>query len=154
MKTADVEFEFPVLGFTPDGEMWGFPDRNSLTSCGPRTLKLDMERDMELVDGQGRRWVVRSIQRIGLGYPLVRWLFWSLLSTPQYRIEHDLEEATPLPFEEVRRRAVTYLEGHWEDYCAEDEREEVLVPLLARLHSSSSAAEVFELLGLDSFMAY
>lgn len=89
MKTADVAFEFPVLGFTPDGEMWGFPDRNSLTSCGPRTLKQDMERDMELVDAGGRRWIVRSIRRIGLGYPLIPWLFRSLLSTPQYRIEHD-----------------------------------------------------------------
>lgn len=73
---------------------------------------------------------------------------------PQYRIEHDLEEATTLAFEEVRRRAVAYLEEHWEDYCAEDEREQVLAPLLAQLRTSSDTATVFEVLGLDSFMAY
>lgn len=154
MKTADVDFDFPVLGFTPDGEMWGFPDRNSLTSCGARTLKLDMQREMELVDGRGRRWIVQSIRRTGLGYPPIVWIFQSLLSTPQYRIEHELEETTPLPFDEVRQRAVTSVETYWMDYCAEDEREEILLPLLAQVRATSSAAELFEVLGLDSFMGY
>jgi hypothetical protein len=26
MKSSEVDFKFPVLGFTPDGDIWGFPD--------------------------------------------------------------------------------------------------------------------------------
>jgi hypothetical protein len=42
MKTAEAQFHFPVLGFTPDREIWGFQDLNALISCGPRTLKDNM----------------------------------------------------------------------------------------------------------------
>lgn len=42
MKSIDVNFQFPVLAFTPDRENWGFPDMDRLTRCGPRTLKENM----------------------------------------------------------------------------------------------------------------
>lgn len=154
MKTADVSFEFPVLGFTPDQEIWGFPDPNTLTSCGPRTLQKDMQVGMELIDAGGRRWVVRSIRATGRGEPLLQWLLSFLLSTPQSRIEHELDELAPLSLPEIRERACASVEATSSDYCADDEREEILEPLLAKVRSASSVAEIHELLGLDSFMSY
>ncbi|MDB5438879.1 MAG: hypothetical protein JWM33_1306 [Caulobacteraceae bacterium] len=56
MKSSDVAFKFPVLAFTPDREIWGFPDMDRLTRCGPRTLKEDTQKGMELIDAKGQRW--------------------------------------------------------------------------------------------------
>ena len=154
MKTAEVDFDFPVLGFTPDREIWGFQDLNTLTSCGPRTLRDDMQVGMELIAADGRRWVVRSIRRTGRGEPLLNWLLSCVLSTPQSRIEHELDELPPLSLPQIRERACASVEATASDYCADDERQEVLEPLLAKVRSAKSVAKVHELLGLDSFMSY
>jgi hypothetical protein len=154
MKTAEADFHFPVLGFTPDREIWGFADLPALTSCGPRTLKEDMQGGMELVDADGRRWVVRSVRKIGRARPLLPWLLSALVTTPQFRIEQELEALEPLSLAEVQARACASLEAFPEDYAAEDEREEVLVPLLAKVRSARTIAAIHDLLGLDSFKAY
>lgn len=145
---------FPVLGFTPDGDIWGFPDLNTLTSCGPMTLKKDMQVGMELVASDGRRWVVRSVRRLGRGEPLLLWLVSAVLSTRQSRIEQELEALPPLSLEEIKARAIAAVELTSENYCAEDEREEILVPLLGQVRAASDVAQIHELLGLDSFMGY
>jgi hypothetical protein len=154
MKTAEAKFHFPVLGFTPDREIWGFQDLGTLTSCGPRTLKDNMQVGMELIDSDGRRWVVRSVRRTGRGESLLPWLISFLLSTPQSRVEQELEELEPVSLAEVRDRACASLEAFPDDYCADDERETVLEPLLSEVRSAKSVARIYELLGLDSFMAY
>lgn len=56
MRTGEIDWSYPLLGFTPDGDIWGSPDLEALTVCGPRTLKNNMQADMELVDADGRRW--------------------------------------------------------------------------------------------------
>jgi hypothetical protein len=154
MKTADARFDFPVLGFTPDGEIWGFGDFNTLTSCGPRTLRDNMQIGMELIDSGGRRWSVTSVRRTGRAGPLWLWLSSHVISTPQSRIEHELDELAPLSLPEIQERACASVEATSSDYCAEDEREEVLAPLLASVRSAKSVAEIHERLGLDSFMSY
>jgi hypothetical protein len=154
MRTAEANFNFPVLGFTPDREIWGFADLATLTSCGPRTLKDDKELGMELIDGDGRRWIVRSVRRIGRGEPLLAWLISHLLSTPQSRIEHELEALEPVALAQIKDRAIASVEATADDYCADDQREEVLEPLIAQLRSATSVSQIFDLLGLDSFMAY
>ncbi len=146
---------FPVLGFTPDGDIWGFPDLDTLTSCGSMTLKKNMQLDMELVDSRGRRWLVRSIRRLGRARPLVPWLIDLLLTAvPRFRIEQVLEEMTPLTLEEIKARASAAVELTSEYYCAEDERDEILVPLLDQVRAASDVAQIHELLGLDSFLSY
>lgn len=150
MKTTEVDFRFPVLGFTPDGEIWGFADLNTLTSVGPRTLKGDMQAGMELVDAKGRRWAVRSIRKLGRGEPLLMWLLSALLSTRQYRIEQELEPLEPLSLDEVKARVLESIEATAWDYGGEDE----LKPLLAKVRSAKSIAAIHKPLGLDSFMAY
>jgi hypothetical protein len=154
MKTAEANFHFPVLGFTPDLEIWGFPDMNTLTSCGPQTLKDDLQTGMELIDSDGRRWLVRSIRRTGRAQSLIASLVARVLSTPQSRIEHELDVLEPVSMAELRDRACASLEAFSQDYCAEDERDEVLVPLMAKVRSAKNVAVIHELLGLDSFMAY
>jgi hypothetical protein len=154
MKTAEAGFRFPVLGFTPDQEMWGFQDLDTLTSCGPRTLKHNLQVGMELIDADGRRWRVRSVKRIGRAEPVGLWLLSMLLSTPQSRIEHDLERLEPVALAEVQERACVSVNMFSEGYCADDEREEILEPLLVRIRSSHDIAGVHEGLGLDSFQDY
>jgi len=154
MKTREAACCFPVLGFTPDREIWGFPDLDTLTSCGPRTLKNNSQSGMELVDVEGRRWVVRSVRRTGRGAPLLAWLLSHLLSTPQSRIEHELDAMAPLTLDDVKARVCASLESFPQDYCLDDERETVLAELLESVRAAKDIAALHELLGLDSFMAY
>ncbi len=154
MKTEQADFEFPVLGFTPDGEIWGFADLPTLTSCGPRTLKDDLQLGMELIDGRGRRCKVRFVRRVGRGKPLLPWLVSFLVSTPQSRIEHDLEEIAPVTLAQIKDRACASVEAFSQDYCADDQREAVLEPLLAQVRSATSVGQIHDALGLDSFMDY
>lgn len=154
MNTADAKFPFPVLGFTPDKEIWGFPDLSTLTSCGPRTLKDNMQIGMELIDSDARRWIVRSVRRTGRGQSLFPWLVSFFLSTPQSRIEHELDELGSVSLAEAQNRACVSLEAFPDDYCADDDRGEVLEPLLAQVRSAESIARIYDLLGLDSFIAY
>jgi hypothetical protein len=154
MNAMEAGFCFPVLGFTPDQEIWGFQDLDTLTSCGPKTIRDDMQVGMELIDADGRRWRVRSIRRTGRAEPLARWLLSILLSTPQSRIEHDLERLEPVSLAEVQDRTCASLNMFSRDYCADDEREEILEPLLSQVRSAHDFASVHEGLGLDSFKAY
>jgi hypothetical protein len=154
MKTAEAVMNFPVLGFTPERGIWGFEDLNTLTSCGPRTLKNDLQVGMELIDSRGSRWVVRSVRRIGRDRPFLPWLLSAALSGPLWRIEQELDELAPVPLPEIKERACASVEATSSDYCADDEREEVLEPLLAKVRAAKSVAKIHTLLGLDSFMGY
>jgi hypothetical protein len=155
MKTADADLKFPVLGFAADREMWAFADIETLTSCGPLTLKDNMQAGLELIDAEGRRFRVRSIRRIGRVAPWWKTLVMDLLTLkPQSRIEHELEPLEPISLSEVKRRVCTGLEEFSGDYCADDQREEILEPMLAQVRSAKSIAATHDFLGLDSFMAY
>ena len=103
MKSGEVEFEFPVLGFTPDGDIWGFPDRDRLTKCGPRTLKENAQDGMELIDAKGRCWRVVAIRRTGRAgsWLSLLWIF----GPPQSRIEQDLEARPDVPLAQMQARA-------------------------------------------------
>ncbi|WP_293494857.1 hypothetical protein [Phenylobacterium sp.] len=154
MKTAEAGFEFPVLGFTPDLEIWAFSDLNTLTSCGPKALKDSMYIGMELVDATGRRWIVRSAIRTGRAESWLSSMISRLLSTPQSRVELELETLEPLSLSEVQARTCASLEAFPEDYGQYDESDNVLAPLLAQVRATKDIASLPALLGLDSFMAY
>jgi hypothetical protein len=154
MKTREADCRFPVLGFTPDREIWGFPDLDTLTSCGPRTLRDNSQSGMELVDIEGRCWVVRSVRRTGRGEPLLAWLISHLLSTPQSRIEHELDAMPALTLDDVKARVCVSLEAFPQDYCHADERDTVFAELLESVRAAKDIATIHELLGLDSFMSY
>jgi hypothetical protein len=151
MKTAQVDFRFPVLGFTTDSDVWGLPSLDALTTCGPRTLKEGLQVGMELIDVEGGRWVVRSVRRTGRAGSLLSLLS---LGPAQSRIEHELEPLEPISVEHVQARVCAAMEAHPDFWCEEDERNTVLPARLAEVKSTATIAGIHEVLGLDSFHAY
>lgn len=152
VKTSEADLQFPVLGISTDDDLWGFPDLHRLTKCGPETLKKNLQADMELIDAAGRLWIVRSVRRIGSVRPLLSILLISW--PPQSRIEHELEAKGAMSIEDVRRRIRTTVETH-PDYYFDDPREEgELEALLAQVDRASSVAELYQLLGPDTFEPY
>ena len=152
MKSSDAGLSFPVLGFTPDGENWGFPDLDRLTKCGPRTLKENMQDGLELIDSGGRRWRVLSIRRTGRAGSLL-----SLLpgfGPPQSRIEQELEELPGLPLAEVQRRTRESLEAFRSDYTGFDGDEAEFSSLLDKVRQAHSIAQIFEVIQPDTFEPY
>lgn len=149
MKTAEAGVRFPVLGFTRDLEIWGFQDLDRLTKCGPRTLKENTQVGMELVDADGRRWVVRSVRRTGRAGSLLSSLL--IFGPPQSRIEQELEPMTPLSIDEVRRRACAAMEAHMINYLEGDDPDVEFKPLLAKVGKARTVEEIYDLLQPDTF---
>ena len=77
-----------------------------------------------------------------------------LLSTPQSRVELELDALEPLSLEEVKARACAALEAFPEDYGQYDESDNVLAPLLAQVRRAKDIASLPDLMGPDSFKAY
>ena len=152
MNTHEADFRFPVLAFTPDLEIWGFPDLDRLTRCGPRTLRENAQDGMELIDATGRRWRVRSIRRTGRAGSLI-YLLW-IFGPPQSRIEHDLEHLEAVALADVQRRTCAAMEAHAEDYFEGDGRASEFEPLLAQVSRADSITEIYELLQPDTFEPY
>jgi hypothetical protein len=82
-------------------------------------------------------------------------LFSALLSsTPQSRIEHDLEQLGSVTLGEAQARACASLKAFPQDWGADDEDDPTLERRLAEVRATRSIAELHDVLGLDSFMAY
>lgn len=154
MDVASLNLKFPILGFTTDYDVWGFPSLATFGVCGPRTIKDDMQRGMEIVDGDGRRFQVRSIQKIGRDGFLPIWFLKSLVSVPQYRIRHELEPMPSLSLQEITRRVEAGVRAHPLHWSEEADFDTVLVEQLAKARACKSVAEIFEAMGLDWFAAY
>ena len=153
MKSTEADIHFPAIGFTPDGDMWGFADVGALTECGSMTLRKNMQSGMEVIDSDGRRWVVRSIRRIGRNKPLLPWLFSRMLSGPGWRIEQELEQMPPVTLEDIRVRAGEYFEANADDLCPDGPQSEDYKRLRSKVRGAKSVAKLRELLGLDWFIA-
>jgi hypothetical protein len=152
MKSSEANLSFPVLGFTPDRENWGFPDLDRLTKCGPRTLRENMQDGMELIDADGRRWRVVDIRRTGRAGSIL-----SLLpgfGPPQSRIEQELEELPGVSLAEVRQRTRKSLEIFRSDYTGFENDETAFSSLLKKVSQARSIAELYELLQPDTFEPY
>ncbi len=154
MKTSDVTFEYPILGISGDNDLWGFHDYRQLTTCGRRTLRDDMQRDMELVDAGGRRWKVTGICRLGRSRSLLPWLFWSLLAGSTYSVEQDLEPLEPLTLDEVKDRVCSAMKAHPEFWCDDPESEAELSQRIRKVRRVKKIAGIDDVLGLDTFEPY
>jgi hypothetical protein len=149
MRTAEAGFRFPVLGFTADKEIWGFQDLDRLTKCGPRTLEENKQLGMELIDAEGRRWIVRSVRRTGRAGSFLSLLL--IFGPPQSRIEHELEMLAPVSIEDVRRRACAAMETHSINYLEGDDPDLEFKPLLAKVGKARSVQKIYGLLQPDTF---
>jgi hypothetical protein len=153
MKTGEIDFHFPVLGFT-ENNIWGFQDLDRLTRCGPRTLRDGAQLGMELVDSKERRWIVRSVRRVGSASSLLHQLLFFVFGPPQSRIEQELEAMSLLPIEEIKRRACSAMQANAISYLEGDDPELHFKPLLARVEQARSVGEVYDLLQPDTFEAH
>lgn len=148
MNSNDVDWAFPVLGFTPDLEMWGFPDLDRLTRCGPRTLKDNAQDGMELVDAKGRRWRVLSIRRTGRSGSWLDLLL--IFGPPQSRVEQKVEPLAEISLAEVQRRACVSMEPSRIDYYG-DEGEAEYASMLRKIGRTKSIRNIYDLLNPDTF---
>ena len=151
MKSSEASITFPVLGFTPDCEIWGFPDMERLTKCGPRTLKENTQNGMELIDADGRRWRVLAIRRTGRAGSWLSLL--RIFGPPQSRIEQDLEALEPVSLTEVQLRARAAMELSKEDYYGDDGQAEYRATL-KKIGTTRSIAKIYDLLQPDTFEPY
>lgn len=157
MKTSETDFVFPVIGFTKDEDIWGWPDLDTLTKCGPATLKDRVQDGMEIVASDGRRWRVLSVTRTGRagGRFSLAQLF---QAPPQSRIEHELEPLEPVSLAAVQARAHRAIEAHPEFWSegdeGEPEREAELRARRADVDAATSIGGLYATLGLDTFESY
>ena len=137
MRTSEVDWTFPVLGLTAaDVDVWGFNDLRSLTTCGPKTLKNDMQAGMTLIEAGGRQWVVRAVRPTGSARSLLGRLL--ALGSPLYRIEHELEAQPPATLPDTLERVCAATDNHPEYWCEDDERDTVLVARKAEVRAATS----------------
>lgn len=148
MKSSEAGCKFPMLGFTPDREMRGFPDLDRLTRCGPRTLKEDSQNGMELIDATGQRWRVLSIRRTGRAGSWLS-MFW-IFGPPQSRIEQELEPLPAVSLAEVQRRASASMESSRIDYYG-DEGGAEYASTLTKIGKTRSIRAIYDLLQPDTF---
>ena len=78
-----------------------------------------------------------------------------MIATPQSPIEHELEQLPPTSSEEAQARVCAAIEAHPLYWCDDPDidREEVLLPLLAKVRATRSIADIHRALGPDDFRA-
>ncbi|MDB5417488.1 MAG: hypothetical protein JWP50_907, partial [Phenylobacterium sp.] len=115
----------------------------------------NMQDRMELVDADGRRWLVTSVRRTGRAGPLLsRWFRSLLTGVPQYRIEHELDSLEPFTLQHIQQRVCEAMQAHPDFWCDDDERETVLPERLAEVKATPTISAIHQVLGLDTFEGY
>ena len=103
---------------------------------------------MELIDADGRRWLVRSFQRTGRAGSLLSLLL--PFGPPQSRVEQELEGLPPISIEDLRGRACDAMEADVDSYLNGDPREKEFEPLLTKVREARSVTEIYDLLQPDT----
>lgn len=147
-RSSEIEFAYPILGITPDNDLWAFRDRDELNTCGKMTLRDGMQDGMEIIDADGRTWRVASIVRVG-GVGLSLGL--SCFLAGVMRIDHELEALPRQTLTEVKSRVQACMKARPEDWIWPDVD---LPQRLAEVQVVVSIAGIHDVLGLDHFRAY
>jgi len=102
----EANLTFPVLCFTTHLEIWGAADAESLTTWTKYALKpRETEFGMQLIDVDGRRFILRSIYIVPRKGPFFHRIAQALAGLPKTRqIELDLDPVPPASVEEVKAR--------------------------------------------------
>jgi len=150
IKTTEESFEFPVLGFTSDGDFCGFPDMDILTIAAPAMIKRGMHEGMLLIDNGNNQWVVRSVRTKGRA---ARWTLLGILLylPPSWRVEHELEKLPPLSLDEIKDRTCAAVRVSWYDGYEADGQEDEFEALLDQVRSARDVAHIYQVLGIDEF---
>ena len=113
VNSNQVDFAFPVLGFPSESRLgdfenrfYGFEHHSSLTACEPKTLTRNLQLDMELVDIEGRRWMVRSVTMVGRADRGFRQLISKMgFKEPLWRVDLEVDALDRVTLEEMQDRA-------------------------------------------------
>lgn len=102
IRASEVDFHYPLVGFTRDEGVLGFDDFSALTRCHPIYVRDEALIGMELIDNDLGRWFVRALV---LEAPLVEKRWWQIFSGTTYpEFDLELEEAAPIRLAELKRR--------------------------------------------------
>jgi hypothetical protein len=142
-----VAFEFPIICFTSDGDMWAFDSPFELMSSGPVTLSEGTQIGMEMVEATGRSWRVVSVKRSGY-VPFT----WSRIFRPRlFKVVHQLEPGPILSLAEVQARVCASFDA-FPDYWRDDTTDEGAIPARkAELLAVKSIADIHSIVGFDYF---
>jgi hypothetical protein len=117
-------FEYPVVGIgrrisfgvIQGEELREFRDEKAMRTCDAWALDHDALVGMRLVDGTGRSWRIRGVERLRLSGNLLRRVIAFLCRDQWYDIELDVVEAEPFSFDELKARICKLIDDHPEDY--------------------------------------
>jgi hypothetical protein len=143
MDAMDAGMTFPVLGFTPDGDVWGFPGPGELTECGPATLKEGLYVGLELI--------VRAATRVG-AIPLKSLLH--VFSPRLNRVRLEVAEETAVTLEAAKGRVCTAIDAFPQFWSEDVDDPAELLERRRDVLLANSFAEIHEKLGLDWFADY
>ncbi len=95
VKSSDIAFELPVATVTAKGKRWLCRNLDHLTLIPSIQLQDERFLGMKITDASGRRWVVRSIRKIGRAE---RWTIFHVIffSPPDWRVDFMLEQLPPV----------------------------------------------------------
>ena len=102
VRASDVDFNYPLVGFSRGQGILGFSDFVALTRCHAAYVRDEALIGMELIDNDLRRWFVRSLH---LNAPLVEKRWWHIfMAIPYPEFDLDLEEAASIGLDDLKRR--------------------------------------------------
>ena len=119
MDIADADLKFPVLVFTNKLEVLGATNLKELVHWDNRALEnADQEIGMELVDVEGKRFVVKDIKIVGERAPFPSIKVRKFLGWPIFYVANlVVEAASPLTLEEAKARVAEVIRDKPELYC-------------------------------------
>lgn len=129
VRASEVDFSYPLIGFSRDQGILGFSDFVALTRCHAAYVRNEALIGMELIDNDLRRWFVRSLH---LNAPLVQKRWWHIFTNIPYpEFDLDLEDSASIGLEDLRHRLL----AGWE--LEDPDNEE-------GVRQASSLAEMFD----------
>lgn len=150
IQASEIEFVYPILCFTTDGEIWSIQTPHQRMTCGYKTLSSGLQIGMDMVDASGRAWRVVSVQKIGYEAFRLRHIFSGLY--PRLPVIDQAVESLPSPdFASVQERVCQHMDAFPGDFCEFPDDEAELSARKAEIRSTTSMAELDQALGIDAF---
>jgi len=150
VQASEVDFIFPILCFTTDGEVWSFQTQHQRMTCGHKTILSGLLLGMEMVDACGRSWRVLSVQKLGYEPFRLRHILSGLY--PRLLLIDQTLESLPSPdFPVVQERVCKHMDAFPGDFCDFPDDEEQLNARKAEIRATTNMTELNQALGVDAF---
>lgn len=147
MKSSEMEITFPAFGFTPSDELYYFSGIESLTRCGPQTLKQNVFVGMEFIDSDYNRWRILSAQEVEKKENIISKIFPLKLRKRQITLE--VEPMTQVSIAYVQWKTCKHLQLFAIDYYFQREKLQ-FIEEIAKVRNSRSIAEIAEICNVET----